>query len=240
MRDSINYNLKYFIMKMSGTKPMKNTMRKPSPLKFAELSTPEGKAASKVGATVGKKAGTRNTSAIDAAKPAEGKPKLTKDNTVKVGGMLRVSKEKAAEVSAKKATTTTKPVEGKPSSKPTTQGGLKGALEKAKAKAQANKPVEGKPSSKPAAQGGLRGALEKAKAKAQANKSETTKTGTAAPKKTGNLRDLKNTLKARSEAKKAAATKPVEGKPSAKPATKSVTKEMIGGGGVPQLRKHKR
>ena len=32
MRDSINYNLKYFIMKMSGTKPMKNTMRK-SPLK---------------------------------------------------------------------------------------------------------------------------------------------------------------------------------------------------------------
>lgn len=32
MRDSINYNLKYFIMKMSGTKPMKNTMRK-SPIK---------------------------------------------------------------------------------------------------------------------------------------------------------------------------------------------------------------
>jgi len=28
MRDSITYNLKYFIMKMSGTKPMKNTMRK--------------------------------------------------------------------------------------------------------------------------------------------------------------------------------------------------------------------
>jgi hypothetical protein len=209
MRDSINYNLKYFIMKMSSTKPMKNTMRKPSPLKFAELSTPEGKAASKVGATVGKKAGTRNTSARDAAKPAEGKPKLTKDNTVK-RGMFRVSKEKAAEVAAKKAKETTKPVEGKPSSKPTTQGGL-------------------------------RGALEKAKAKAQANKSETTKAGAAAPKKTGNLRDLKNTLKARSEAKKAAATtKPVEGKPSAKPATKSVTKEMIGGGGVPQLRKHKR
>jgi len=32
MRDSINYNLKYFIMKMSGTKPIKNTMRK-SPMK---------------------------------------------------------------------------------------------------------------------------------------------------------------------------------------------------------------
>jgi hypothetical protein len=33
MRNSITYNLKYFIMKMSGTKPMKNTMRKPSPMK---------------------------------------------------------------------------------------------------------------------------------------------------------------------------------------------------------------
>ena len=33
MRNSINYNLKYFIMKTSGTKPMKNTMRKPSPMK---------------------------------------------------------------------------------------------------------------------------------------------------------------------------------------------------------------
>lgn len=32
MRDSINYNLNYFIMRMSGTKPMKNTMRK-SPIK---------------------------------------------------------------------------------------------------------------------------------------------------------------------------------------------------------------
>ncbi len=31
MRDSINYNLKYFIMKKPGLKPMKNTMRK-SPL----------------------------------------------------------------------------------------------------------------------------------------------------------------------------------------------------------------
>ena len=49
MRDSINYNLKYFTMKMSGTKPMKNTMRKPSPLKVdgtiaAYLATKEGKA----------------------------------------------------------------------------------------------------------------------------------------------------------------------------------------------------
>ena len=34
MRDSINYNLNYFIMRMSGTKPMKNTMRKQSPIRF--------------------------------------------------------------------------------------------------------------------------------------------------------------------------------------------------------------
>jgi hypothetical protein len=45
MRDSINYNLKYFIMKMSGTKPMKNTMRKPSPLKF-DFTSALSKAAS--------------------------------------------------------------------------------------------------------------------------------------------------------------------------------------------------
>jgi hypothetical protein len=49
MRDSINYNLKYFIVRTSGTKPMKNTMRKQSPLKFgsvitASLATKEGKA----------------------------------------------------------------------------------------------------------------------------------------------------------------------------------------------------
>jgi type 1 fimbria pilin len=29
MPNNINYNLNYFIMRMSGTKPMKNTMRKP-------------------------------------------------------------------------------------------------------------------------------------------------------------------------------------------------------------------
>lgn len=51
----------------------------------------------------------------------------------------------------------------------------------------------------------------------------------------------KEAIKAAVAAKKAkGTTKPVEGKPSSKPATKSVTKEMIGGGGVPQLRKHKR
>jgi len=39
MRDSINYNLNYFIMRKSGTKPMKNTMRKQSPIKFFQPVT---------------------------------------------------------------------------------------------------------------------------------------------------------------------------------------------------------
>ena len=49
MRDSINYNLKYFIMKTSGTKPMKNTMRK-SPLKqgFMDTQNPAIKTAKKL------------------------------------------------------------------------------------------------------------------------------------------------------------------------------------------------
>lgn len=39
MRDSINYNLKYFIMRKSGTKPIKNTMRKQSPINMATTKT---------------------------------------------------------------------------------------------------------------------------------------------------------------------------------------------------------
>jgi hypothetical protein len=39
MRDSINYNLKYFIMRISGTKPLKNTMRK-SPIKQEMANNP--------------------------------------------------------------------------------------------------------------------------------------------------------------------------------------------------------
>lgn len=41
MRDSINYNLNYFIMRMSGTKPIKNTMRK-SPIKQEMANSPMG------------------------------------------------------------------------------------------------------------------------------------------------------------------------------------------------------
>ena len=67
MRDSINYNLNYFIVKTSGTKPMKNTMRKPSPLKFdsviaASLATKEGKASYEASRPKG------------TTKPVEGKP----------------------------------------------------------------------------------------------------------------------------------------------------------------------
>jgi hypothetical protein len=92
MRDSINYNLKYFIMKMSGTKPMKNTMRKPSPLKFF----------------------TPVTAATDAVNTAVSAAKKS---------MLAAKKAKAAG--------TTKPVEGKPSSKPTAP---RGPLASAKAR----------------------------------------------------------------------------------------------------------
>ena len=74
MRDSINYNLKYFIMKMSGTKPMKNTMRK-SPLKqgFMDTQNPAIKTAKKL---------TDAVRAVklkkDVAKKAEGTKAATK------------------------------------------------------------------------------------------------------------------------------------------------------------------
>ena len=39
MRDSINYTLNYFIMRMSGTKPIKNTVRK-APIRQEMASNP--------------------------------------------------------------------------------------------------------------------------------------------------------------------------------------------------------
>jgi len=42
MRNSITYNLKYFIMRMSGTKPIKNTMRKQSPNKMMATNAAMG------------------------------------------------------------------------------------------------------------------------------------------------------------------------------------------------------
>jgi hypothetical protein len=72
MRDSITYNLKYFIMKMSGTKPMKNTMRKQSPLKFAVVTATakgttkpvEGKPSSKPAAPRGPLARAKAKAAV--------------------------------------------------------------------------------------------------------------------------------------------------------------------------------
>lgn len=95
-------------MRMSGTKPMKNTMRKKSPLKFANL-----------GATLSSAA--KGASAAVAAKKAAAKS--TGSATVKSGlrGLAGKAKEKVAEkqaLKAKQPTQTTKstpPVEGKPS-----------------------------------------------------------------------------------------------------------------------------
>jgi hypothetical protein len=58
MRDSINYNLNYFIMRMSGIKPIKNTVRK-SPIKQdAANNAGEAKVKSKVTNTANSKGGT--------------------------------------------------------------------------------------------------------------------------------------------------------------------------------------
>jgi hypothetical protein len=78
MRDSINYNLKYFIMKMSGTKPMKNTMRKPSPAKMMMgVPNPAMEAAKKVTerakATVFKKKAATKTPPTKMKKSGMGK-----------------------------------------------------------------------------------------------------------------------------------------------------------------------
>lgn len=62
MRNSITYNLKYFIMKMSGTKPMKNTMRKPSPMKQTDV----------MGAVKAVKGATGAAAAAVAAKKTKG------------------------------------------------------------------------------------------------------------------------------------------------------------------------
>jgi hypothetical protein len=229
MRDSINYNLKYFIMRTSGTKPMKNTMRKPSPLKFFthNAALDATKKVSDAAGAAAKKAKDTGTT-----KPAKGKPKLTKDNTVKVGGMIRVSKEKAAEVAAKEKK---EPTKAKATVSNQGVKNLRAAI-KAKAAAKAAGKTEtsvkevapksnpaGKPSAKPTA--------------TETSVKSTTKSPTSV--KSSTETSVKSKTPKSNPAGKPA-SKPVEGKPSAKPATKSVTKEMIGGGGVPQLRKHKR
>ena len=88
MRDSINYNLKYIIMKTSDTKPMKNTMRKKSPLKFSFASVVKDagkKAAAKSDAgtaTAKKETTTKSTPTTKPARPA-GKPDASAKPAVK-------------------------------------------------------------------------------------------------------------------------------------------------------------
>jgi len=150
MRDSINYNLKYFIMKMSGTKPMKNTMRKPSPLKFdsviaASLATKEGKASYEASRPKG------------TTKPVEGKPS---SKPAAPRGPLARAKAKAAVSSrtTKKEATETSIKTKAPAAKSTTETSVK-------TKATATKPakVEVKPSAKPStSKGAFAGAASKA------------------------------------------------------------------------------
>lgn len=158
MRDSINYNLKYFIMKTSGTKPMKNTMRKPSPLKFDFTS-----AISKAASIAKDKKATPVPEGKPSSRPGSSKPKglISK---------LQAAKEaKAAKGTTKGATTSgTFTTKKETATSGKTREPFGRSLEQAKAlaskiKASAGKPVEGKPSSKPtASKGAFAGAASKA------------------------------------------------------------------------------
>lgn len=127
MRDSINYNLKYFIMKMSSTKPMKNTMRKQSPLKFitSSLVTDANKRVSEGVDAMRNKLSDKKTAATTKGATTSGtytKKKDTTETSVK------------SKTPTPKPTATTKPVEGKPSSRPGStkpKGAFAGAASKA-------------------------------------------------------------------------------------------------------------
>jgi hypothetical protein len=116
MRDSITYNLNYFIMRMSGTKPLKNTMRK-SPIKqemannATELKTnPDvtstnnnrsgvGIRGKKVSGYVGaaKKTATKNTKPVSAETTARREASKKSMDTY-----IKVNKSKRALKAAKK------------------------------------------------------------------------------------------------------------------------------------------
>jgi hypothetical protein len=133
MRDSINYNLKYFIMKMSGTKPMKNTMRKP-PIRQemanspTELKTsPDATSASsnrKVVRVASKKvrsndSGVKSTSKETTTRQANSKKAM--DNYIKVNK----SKQALKAATKAKATTETSTKTKAPTTKPTTETSVK-------------------------------------------------------------------------------------------------------------------
>lgn len=93
-------------MKMSGTKPMKNTMRKKSPLKFANL-------AKTVGATVQKATGA--LTAKSAAKEAATVKTGGKSSTSGLKGLANKVREKVAEKQALKAKQPTQAAKPAPS-----------------------------------------------------------------------------------------------------------------------------
>ena len=124
MCDSINYNLKYFIMKMSGTKPMKNTMRKQSPLKFIGGPNPVVDAAKKVSeaasSAVSKRETMKGWKAMKAKKDAavEGKPSAKPSTSKSPYAAMKV---KLAEKKAAKSTGETSIKTKTPAAKPTTK-----------------------------------------------------------------------------------------------------------------------
>ena len=99
-------------MKMSGTKPMKNTMRKPSPLKFISADTVMSatkKVSDAVGAAAKKAKATKTKALATKPAPVEGKP-----------------------ASRPKASMPKSNPEGKPSAKPSkTKSAFAGAASKA-------------------------------------------------------------------------------------------------------------
>jgi len=268
MRDSINYNLKYFIMKMSGTKPMKNTMRKKSPLKFdgviaASLATKEGRASYEASRPKGEGFTAR---AARAKGGNDAKAKLTKDNTVKVGGMLRVSKARAAEVAAKKeaaktgATTTKKPANLRDIAKSilknpkgATKGtasasdksgagaakprsGMKGAIDAARAKKEATTVKTGGKSST----SGLKGLANKVKEKVAEKQALKAKQPTQATKPAPSAGGKPSNPNAPSPTPKSVAKAPTDAKSAAVKPTASASKGAPAASAVLQLKKRRR
>ena len=174
MRDSINYNLNYFIMRMSGTKPMKNTMRK-SPIKQEVeaktyvTSTNNNRAGTSVrGEKTNKSAATIKRADVKSNKPkrqfAPGRPvtraKVKPETSVKVNAPKPKPKS-TTETSIKVPPRKPNPA-GNPASKTETSIKVKTPAPKPTA---TTKPVEGKPSSRPGStkpKGAFTGAASKA------------------------------------------------------------------------------
>ena len=104
MRDSINYNLKYFIMKTSGTKPMKNTMRK-SPINQTTKAAAKAASIAKDKKATPAPEGKPNAATIKTKKTTkapEGKPS-SRPGSSKPKGAFAGAASKAAGIAAKAA-----------------------------------------------------------------------------------------------------------------------------------------